>query len=43
MVCNTATRSVANTLKKIYLSENPLNELNSKYYDDKNGFFEISF
>ena len=43
MVCNTATRSVTNTLKKIYLSENPLNELNSKYYDDKNGFFEISF
>ena len=43
MTCNYAITSVANTLNKIYLITNILNEFTSTYYDDNNDSFTIYF
>ena len=43
MIRSTAINSVANTLKKIHLSETLLNLFTSTYYDDNNDSFEMLF
>ena len=43
MIYSTIFTSIGNTLKKIHLSKNILNEFTSTYYDDKKDYFEMLF